>query len=255
MPADIGGTHRKYSALDETRQKWLFKPQSLLQAFTDVAAASTALQAGVASPIIYMANCFYAGKRMSGSIQPYLECERAELSKDLNELTAMQRNALQRHHVVDWLLANADPHLGQFLIAQNGMVVAIDKSQSMRWFPFDPLAWNVRPWPVGTRRAAYWHLRHGEVGGHFRLDPAVAIAFAQDVSSRVGGSWLESTWLPVFIRWPRYRLIAAMIFSGPYSARELTRLTQQQLAMEVVKVLERRCSNLTADFTLLYSHR
>lgn len=50
---------------------------------------------------------------------------------------------LQKHHALDWLIANHDPHVGNFMRTPQGEVVGIDKGQAMKYMGQDRLGWDT----------------------------------------------------------------------------------------------------------------
>lgn len=240
----MGGANRKYILVDDTGQQWLFKPQSKRQTLIEKAAAVTAHKSGVSSPIVYDVQIDHDRWHKRGSIQPLLVCAQFGLSKDLEELTQMQREELQRHHVVDRLLANADPHRDQFVILGDGRLVAIDKGQSMRLFPHDPLAWDLGLYPLNTRKSVYWYFRCSMNQGRFNVDASIAIDFASQVTSHLENSWLKLVWHPVFSLWSYAHLCLAATSTGE----------RKQMVEAVLVALDHRLNNLASDFDVLYTH-
>jgi hypothetical protein len=168
------------------------------------------------------------------------------LTRTLLELTQVQREPLQRHHVVDWLLANADPHRGQFLILHDGTLVAVDKSQALRFFPHDALRWDAHAWWVNRRPPVYGYLFQAVQAGHFTLDPDVAIDFANNLLTGVNGAWLRQTWHPFVVRWSPLRLFYATL-NWSFSHRTSVD--------KVLNLMAQRKNNLGVDFRELYYHK
>jgi hypothetical protein len=241
----LGGANRKYRLVDENGHEWLFKPQPRVQCLFDVAAAATSRSAGVLSPIVYDRQLEVRGARQWGSLQPLIESGRithVELPEDMSALGDPQRQELQRHQVVDWLIANADPHRKQFLIVDHAFLIGIDKSQSMRFFPHDRLRWDAHAWWVNRLRPVYADLFAGAKSGTYTLDPAVAVSFAAHVSTSVDGAWLRDTWRPVIASWYPPRLVWAL---------GTTRLGPRAVDAVLAKI-ERRKQGLPAEFRKLY---
>ena len=241
------GTVRKYLLTDDQGNDWLFKPQSDGQICVDVAASEISREARVLTPVVYAAEIMLNGKRCKGSLQPFLteqHVEHWELPRNLEVLTDEQRSSLQCHHVVDWLLANADPHRGQFLLLRDGAVVAVDKSQALRFFPHDRLSWRAHAWWTNGRRPVYYILYEGTKGGIFELNPDHAIRFAAEVSQCISDEWLSNRWRPVLERWPPLRLYFAAFTS---SIRNNLPSIQR-----VLSAIIRRKTNLQDDFVTLY---
>lgn len=51
---------------------------------------------------------------------------------------------LQKHQALDWLIANHDPHVGNFMRTDHGLV-GVDKGQALKYFGRDRLDWNFHP--------------------------------------------------------------------------------------------------------------
>ena len=51
---------------------------------------------------------------------------------------------LQKHQAMDWLIANHDPHVGNFMRTDKGLV-GVDKGQALKYFGRDRLDWNFHP--------------------------------------------------------------------------------------------------------------
>jgi hypothetical protein len=242
----LGGARRKSMFLDSRGVRWLFKPQSLEQSLVDEAAATIARAAGVPSPLVFIRSFTIRGVPYLGSLQRMLDYRSAELSRELADLSPLQRQSLQQHHVVDWLLGNVDAHRGQFLIMHDDTIIGIDKAQSLRFFAHDKLQWDSNYWPLNTRQPVYWFLYQGVRGGRFMLDPSAAIRFAEAVSTRFYPGFLHFRWKRFVSTWPLYRL--AFANSGlPWNRREAEE--------QVLGNIELRKNNLAEEFTGLYYHR
>lgn len=244
-PAKLSGANCKSLFEDDAGRLWLFKPQPLEQTLVDVIAARIARQAGVASPIVYAVDFVWNNQRRQGSIQPFLRgrIRQAELSRQLTELNQAQRESLQRHHVVDWLIANADPHRGQFLVLDDDTIVGIDKSQALRFFPHDRLTWQSNAWPLNTRPPVYIYLYEGHRNGRFTLEANVAIDFAENTTQAITDDWWHACWQPIVSEWNWTRLVYATL--NP-SRRRVEAVEQ------VLTLLQERKQRLAADFRELY---
>ena len=245
FPANLPGANRKSLFEDNEGKLWLFKPQPLEQTLIDVVVARIARQAGVASPIVYAVDFRWHDQRRQGSIQPFLKgrIRQSELSRTLIELSKEQREDLQRHHVVDWLIANPDTHRGQFLVLNDNTLVAVDKSQALRFFPHDCLDWNSSAWPLNTRPPVYKYLYAGYQTGRFGLEAKVAVDFADNASQIIADSWWQECWRPIVSEWSWMRLVYATL--EPLQSRG-------ESVKQVLQLLQQRKFNLAADFRELY---
>ena len=148
--ADTGkvlGTHgaRVYLGPDGTR--WLFKgpkdPGDGFLATLDDAASQIQAKVGLQAPDTYVVTI--GGQR--GSIQRMYDDATQAFPGGFNPVGLSDPDllAVQREHVLDWLLANHDGHHEQFLRRADGSLVGIDKGQAFRWFGQDRLDWDFHP--------------------------------------------------------------------------------------------------------------
>jgi hypothetical protein len=250
--ARIGGAHRKYRLTDDTGRQWLFKPMPRSQVLVDIAAARTLLEAGLLTPIVYgqeaeiRTEAGQEGETVVGSIQPLLsqdEVSAWELPRELDTLSPDQLEDLQRHHVLDWLMANADAHRGQFLIGAEGELIAVDKSQSLRFFPYDALDWEAWAWWTNLRPPVYRRLARLAREGDLFLSREPCVAFAEATGHQPSPQWLEATWRPVFEEWTQIRLLVT------------TRAWNAHCEVQVqslLALLAERQARLGEDFEALY---
>lgn len=68
-----------------------------------------------------------------------------ETPPQLASVTPQDLLTLQKHHAVDWLIANHDPHVGNWLRTKEGNLVGIDKGQAMKYFGMDRLSYDFYP--------------------------------------------------------------------------------------------------------------
>lgn len=140
------GTHGAKVYEDAVGEKWLFKPPKMASdgflATLDEAASRLQAKAGLTAPDTFVVTL--DGKR--GSIQRMFNSHNAFSGGFRPEdLTAPDLAAVQREHVLDWLLSNHDGHLEQFQRLPDGTLVGIDKGQAFRWMGQDRLAWDFHP--------------------------------------------------------------------------------------------------------------
>ncbi|MCG3205383.1 MAG: hypothetical protein KCHDKBKB_02103 [Elusimicrobia bacterium] len=62
----------------------------------------------------------------------------------VSKMTQNQIKNVMEELVLDWLLSNHDSHVGNFLVAEDGTLIGIDKEQPFKFFPNDKLElhWN-----------------------------------------------------------------------------------------------------------------
>jgi hypothetical protein len=65
-------------------------------------------------------------------------------SPRLSQMTPQEQLVLQKHHALDWLIANHDAHIGNWLDTDHGLV-GIDKGQAMKYFGQDDLDYKFHP--------------------------------------------------------------------------------------------------------------
>lgn len=141
------GTHGAKVYTDDAGTRWLFKPpKDASDGFLttlDEAASRLQARAGLTAPDTFVVTL--DGKR--GSIQRMFDSHNAFDHGGFRptELGAADMAAVQREHVLDWLLSNHDGHLEQFQRLPDGTLVGIDKGQAFRWMGQDRLAWDFHP--------------------------------------------------------------------------------------------------------------
>jgi hypothetical protein len=62
----------------------------------------------------------------------------------LDQLSPEEQLTLQKHHALDWLIANHDAHIGNWLQTDNGLV-GIDKGQALKYLGGDALDYKFHP--------------------------------------------------------------------------------------------------------------
>lgn len=180
-PADLTftgkvlGTHgaKVYEHADGSR--WLFKPpkdakDGFLTTLDAVAARLTA-RTGLKAPDTFVMHL----DGRAGSIQRMFDAQPAFPGGfKPAALSDADLLAVQRQHVMDWLLSNHDGHLEQFLRMPDGTLVGIDQGQAFRWMGQDRLDWDFHPngyygAPEPVYNALYREFAKG--GGKEVLDP------------------------------------------------------------------------------------
>jgi SPP1 gp7 family putative phage head morphogenesis protein len=183
--ANVGGAHEKEFWTDAGGEKWLFKP--VAKAADDFLAAGdeAAYRIGrLIDPDAIEVRTIRLNGRI-GSIQKW----RTDLAKkydfegvDPSQLTPAEVAAIQREHVIDWLIANHDGHAKQFLRAKDGRVFGIDKGQLFKYIGSDRLATDYHPNEVHGEKEPYYNaLFRGVKAGKVAVDPGVTLRYIREV--------------------------------------------------------------------------
>lgn len=138
---EVGSHHSKVYG-DKDGHQWLFKPQAEFLTDIDVATANLAKKLGHPAADVYAVEL--DGKR--GSLQRMLPGGDA-FPSGLKPTSAPTAHilAVQKEHVLDWLMANHDSHSANFVLDEMGNVVGIDKGQALKFFGMDELHWDFHP--------------------------------------------------------------------------------------------------------------
>lgn len=124
---------------DAAGNEWLFKPGATGRgAQTDMIVADLAKTLGLPVPPSKVYTLEFDGKVRQGSLQKMLPG--AKGVKSTADLDPKQTEDMLRHSVLDWLTNNDDGHAGNWLIAPDGHLWAIDKSRSFQTWGRDRLA-------------------------------------------------------------------------------------------------------------------
>lgn len=244
---NIGGAHRKFLVTDDANKVWLFKPhqdKSIIE--TEMAAAAICRKIGVASPVVYGRSLYYKEVSMLGSLQPWIGegVVPWEISRSFVEFTNNQIKQLQCHQIVDWLIGNPDVHRGQFIVLEQGPIVAVDKTQALMIFPHDRLSWDARSVWTNNRRSIYYYLFRLASARKIHVDPEIGLEFADYTQNHLDDEELRSVWAPVVDAWGLDRLrIAVSRFRSAKSAK-----------MKLLDLLIQRKRNLLDEFANLYYH-
>lgn len=140
------GTHGAQVWTDAQGNRYLFKPpKASADAFLvslDEAASVLQARTGLKAPDTWTTTL----NGQYGSLQRMFDATPAFASGFKPQaLTPDDLLAVQKQHVLDWLLANHDGHVDQFLRLPSGELVGIDKGQAFRWMGQDRLAWDFHP--------------------------------------------------------------------------------------------------------------
>ena len=126
--------------------RWLMKKPNPGNEFLvplDVATAHLQHQVGLNSPETH---AIPVGNSVVTAVKMYPGATQAwKTPPHLKDVSPQDLLTLQKHHALDWLIANHDPHVGNFLRTPQGELVGIDKGQSMKYFGQDRLHWNFHP--------------------------------------------------------------------------------------------------------------
>ena len=110
----------------------------------DVATADLQRQAGLESPETY-AVPFQGGMATAVKMYPNSRLRWNNPSgPHLDELSPEEQMTLQKHHALDWLIANHDAHVGNWLQTDRGLV-GIDKGQALKYLGGDYLDYKFQP--------------------------------------------------------------------------------------------------------------
>lgn len=139
-----GGTYPKEIWTDAQGKEYLFKPVKREQAFMAYAEAAGGHIARLVNPDAPRMWVQELNDRV-GSMQEMVPNKGMLAVSDINEMSKEDIYALQREHVVDWLISNHDAHVKQFLRGPNGEIIGIDKGQSFKHFGRDHLSKDYHP--------------------------------------------------------------------------------------------------------------
>ena len=129
--------------------QWLLKKPGYNQEFMvplDVATAQLQHEVGLEGPEVHAvpmrgpkgnyvvtAHKMYPGASQAWQSPPHL-----------SDVHPQDLLTLQKHQALDWLIANHDPHVGNFLRTPHGLV-GVDKGQALKYFGRDRLDWHFHP--------------------------------------------------------------------------------------------------------------
>lgn len=139
-----GGTKPKEIWKDSDGNEYLFKPvpnTARFLAYGEAAGGHIARLINPKAPRIWVQEL----NGRLGSVQEMLPNNGTLKGIAMEDLTLEEAQAIQREHVVDWLISNHDGHANQFLALPDGNVVGIDKGQAFKYFGKDRLATDYHP--------------------------------------------------------------------------------------------------------------
>jgi len=140
----LGGAHEKYTYIDEHGDEWLFKPTDKFIAHGEEMGYRIAR---LIDPDAVEVRFIEIDGR-SGSIQRLVKNVKSEASfRDIpiGKLSPSEIEAVQREHILDWLISNHDAHAKQFVRAADDKVYGIDKGQTFKFLGKDKLGISYHP--------------------------------------------------------------------------------------------------------------
>lgn len=127
--------------------QWLVKkapPQAPHMVDMDVAANRIATHSGLEAPATFKMNTPEGGTASAQLMYP--KAKDAFPGKfDPETLSDDDMATIQKHHALDWMLANHDDHKQNFIRTKDNKLVGIDKGQAMKFFNNDRLHWDFFP--------------------------------------------------------------------------------------------------------------
>lgn len=144
---DTVGTHGAQIYYDtKTGKNYLFKPTPAKLDHTiagDVAVSKLQQKLGIAAPELRPETI----GGVKGSLQEWIPSSPAFPGKfDPKQLSPAEINNLVKAQAFDWLVSNHDSHAANFIVSdKTGEVLAIDKTQSFKFFPYDQLSSTYHP--------------------------------------------------------------------------------------------------------------
>lgn len=131
----LGGQTAKNVFVDAKGNEWMFKPGASGQGgAADKAAAEIAALMGLPVPPVRLYTLEVNGKLVQGSLQKMIPGAKGIEHTPLSSLTAAQQAALWQHSALDWVIANDDAHVGNWLIDPDGNFWGIDKTRAWKTF-------------------------------------------------------------------------------------------------------------------------
>lgn len=130
--------------------EWLLKKPGKNQEFMiplDVATSQLQAMAGLEGPEVHAIPMRHpkGGSYLVAAHRMYPNAEQAwQKPPHLSDVHPDDLLTLQKHQAMDWLIANHDPHVGNFMRTDKGLV-GVDKGQALKYFGRDRLDWNFHP--------------------------------------------------------------------------------------------------------------
>ena len=137
---EVLGTHGAQLYADLGGQQWLVKtPQPGDEFMVPLDVATSHLQQHMNLPCAETYAVPFNGE-LSTLVKWLPHAEQAwEYPPHLNDVAPQDLLTLQKHQALDWLIANHDAHVGNWVRTQEGDLVGIDKGQAFKYFGRDRL--------------------------------------------------------------------------------------------------------------------
>lgn len=165
--ARLGGNRGKQIWKDGAGQEYLFKPMKAGDEYiveAEIAGSKISRVVTPEAPEVF--GITLDGKY--GSAQRLLKTSGNLGEVALDRLTRAELAALQREHVVDWLISNHDGHAEQFIrtMGKDGRLLGIDKAHAFKFLGKDKLALDYAPHAAEPIYNALW--RRYQADANFR---------------------------------------------------------------------------------------
>jgi len=186
---ELGGAHEKYIYVDSSGDEWMFKP---MDAFVARGEEMGYRVARLIDPDAVEVRYIEMDGR-AGSIQKLKKNLKTEASfRDISmrDISTDEIEALQREHVIDWLISNHDGHAKQFIRAADGRVYGIDKGQSFKFLGKDKLSISYHPNRVEAE-PIYNTLFRAYRDGDVDIDLNAALKYIKRVEQIPDSEYLE----------------------------------------------------------------
>ena len=131
---EVDGRMEKYFIDDTNGGKWMMKLSHRAfstRAMAHQVSSRVARRLGLQVPEALI--CRFDEETMVQLVK-MVPCEGSLKKTEMVNLSDRQREDLQSHQVVDWLLGNPDTHGGQFLFGPDGSIIAVDKDMSFKFY-------------------------------------------------------------------------------------------------------------------------
>jgi hypothetical protein len=235
---EADGRMEKYFVEDSDGGKWMMKLSHRAfstRAMAHQVASRVSRRLGLQVPEALI--CRFDEKTMAQLVK-MVPCEGSLKKTDMVDLSDRQREDLQSHQVVDWLLGNPDTHGGQFLFGPDGSIIAVDKDMSFKFYSSSKL--NIY-WAYSARSGSVYNkLYRGFRDNQYRL------SFGRLFQTIDNAMALTDTELAELIA-PYF--IHSLVEKG-HSMEEIMSIPaiQKRISTEVNEVIVRK-RNLRVDFS------
>ena len=186
---DLGGAHAKQIYTDPDGSEWMYKPAARGFGFVVHAEEAVYKVQRLLDPKTPEVR-YVELDGTAGSIQRLIPNVKG-ISDRIEDLSAADLAALQREHVLDWLVSNHDGHNRQFLRDADGRLFGVDKGQAYKFLGEDRLDTSYRPNPSDT---LYNIMGRAARDGSISLDPEEtlkAIRIFEAMDDNVYREWLR----------------------------------------------------------------